>query len=80
MILQMICVIDQHTFWWLELRDGRSPDGDKPFLEKVMIDWAIRNHPDDVNDEILRKIHEVAGIIGDFIVKPQSTGKTKTTD
>ncbi|XP_048519532.1 uncharacterized protein LOC109536729 isoform X2 [Dendroctonus ponderosae] len=61
-----------------ELRDGLSPDGEKPFLEKIMIDWAIRNHPDDVNDEILQKIHEVAGIIGDFKMKPQSPVEKST--
>uniref|UniRef100_A0AAR5PC36 Uncharacterized protein n=1 Tax=Dendroctonus ponderosae TaxID=77166 RepID=A0AAR5PC36_DENPD len=61
-----------------ELRDGLSSDGEKPFLEKIMIDWAIRNHPDDVNDEILQKIHEVAGIIGDFKMKPQSPVEKST--
>lgn len=39
-----------------------------------MIDWAIQNDPDNVTEEILKKIHDVAGILGDFLSEKKPSG------
>lgn len=40
-----------------------------------MIDWAIQNDPDNVTEEILQKIHEVAGLLGDFLSEKRPSDK-----
>lgn len=49
------------------MKENLSGAGGKPFLEQIMIDWATRNDPDQVDDTILQKIHEVAGLLGELV-------------
>lgn len=55
------------TEFYIELKENLSGAGGKPFLEQIMIDWATRNDPDQVDDTILQKIHEVAGLLGELV-------------
>ncbi|KAL1497260.1 hypothetical protein ABEB36_008254 [Hypothenemus hampei] len=53
-----------------ELRDDLiESEGEKPFLEELIIKWAMQNDPENVDEKILQKIHEVSTFLGDFIVK-----------
>ncbi|XP_050303491.1 uncharacterized protein LOC126741176 isoform X2 [Anthonomus grandis grandis] len=51
-----------------ELRDELTTEGPrKPFLEQIMLDWAIRNEPDKVDDPMVEKIRQVACMLGDWL-------------
>ncbi|VEN47457.1 unnamed protein product [Callosobruchus maculatus] len=50
------------------LKEGEPPGIEKkPYLEEVLIDWALKNNPDQVDDKILKTIHDTAALLNDLL-------------
>nr|CAI5837582.1 unnamed protein product [Callosobruchus analis] len=50
------------------LKEGEPPGIEKkPYLEEVLIDWALKNNPDQVDDNMLKTIHDTAALLNDLL-------------
>ncbi|CAH1986307.1 unnamed protein product [Acanthoscelides obtectus] len=50
------------------LKEGEPPGIEKkPYLEEVLIEWALQNNPDQVDDNMLKTIHDTAALLNDLL-------------